>query len=191
VRRNAKGQRLSCKIQHGSWVYVVDAGTVDGRRHQVKRGGYASEAAAETALHETIDQMGKGIATHDDRQTVAAYCPAGWPTGPLTAYGPKTLISYRDHIERIWLPRIGYLRLRKLNPAHIEAVLRDMSGSVSPASVRRIHATLRSALNTAVRQRVISYNPASVVGLPKAPKGQGAPVGTGGTGHVPGRHCQR
>ena len=77
VRRNAKGQRLSCKIQHGSWVYVVDAGTVDGRRHQVKRGGYASEAAAETALHETIDQMGKGIATHDDRQTVAAYL-SGW-----------------------------------------------------------------------------------------------------------------
>ena len=36
---------------------------------------------------------------------------------------------------------------------------------LSPSSVRRIHATLRSALNDAVRRRVIPYNPAALAEL--------------------------
>ena len=36
---------------------------------------------------------------------------------------------------------------------------------LSPASIQRIHATLRSALNDAVRQRMLDYNPAQLVRL--------------------------
>lgn len=36
---------------------------------------------------------------------------------------------------------------------------------LSPSSVRRIHATFRSALNDAVRRRMIRYNPAALAEL--------------------------
>jgi hypothetical protein len=42
VQRNARGDRLACKKDHGSWFYVADAGRdqVTGKRRQVKLGGF-------------------------------------------------------------------------------------------------------------------------------------------------------
>lgn len=41
---------------------------------------------------------------------------------------------------------------------------------LSPASIQRIHATLRAALNDAVRQRLLDYNPAQLVKLESVPR---------------------
>jgi integrase len=41
---------------------------------------------------------------------------------------------------------------------------------LSPATARRVHATLTSALNQAVRRGLIATNPASLVELPRAPR---------------------
>ncbi len=38
--------------------------------------------------------------------------------------------------------------------------------ALSPASLRRVHATLRSALNTAMKRRLVPYNAALHVELP-------------------------
>jgi integrase len=72
------------------------------------------------------------------------------------------------------VPAMGRLRLRDVRPTHVEAMLRDLSRScdgertLSGSSVRRVHATLRSALGSAKRRRLISVNPAADVDLPKA-----------------------
>jgi integrase len=43
---------------------------------------------------------------------------------------------------------------------------------LSPASIQRIHATLRAALNDAVRQRLLDFNPAQLVKLEPVPRPQ-------------------
>jgi integrase len=79
---------------------------------------------------------------------------------------PTTERSYRRHLRDHLVPQLGRLRLRDLRPGHVEAMLRTVHAG--PSTVRRVHATLRSALSDAKRRRLVSYNAAVDVALPKA-----------------------
>ncbi len=175
VERDAKGIRKACKKPHGSWVFVADLGrTSAGKRLQVKRSGFATKNAANQALAELLDQSNKGQVAHDDRQTVATFLTDWLDAKERQGLRPTTVRSYRGHLDTYLIPELGHLRLRDLRPGHVEAVLRAAAEPrpdrrpVGPATVRRIHATLRSALATAKRKRLIGYNPAVDLDLPKA-----------------------
>ncbi|MDT4997447.1 MAG: hypothetical protein QOD45_1515 [Pseudonocardiales bacterium] len=172
---SAKGERLACKIRHGSWSFVADAGRdpATGRRRQYKRGRFTTRAEAEAALAEFVDAASKGTLAHDERQTVAAFLEHWLAEKQRLGLRPTTARSYRAHIDKVITPVIGHLRLRDVRPAHIEGVLREAASTsrghrMSPATVRRVHATLRSAFGTAKRRRLIAYNPAVDVDLPTA-----------------------
>jgi integrase len=172
------GNRLACKKPHGAWVFVVDAGRdpATGKRRQVKRGGFATKTEAEQALAGYVDGAAKGTATHDGRETVAHYVDR-WLAGKIAAgLRPTTARSYRQHLDHYVKPTIGAVRLRDVRPGHVEDVLRAVTApragrrSAGAASARRAHATLRSAFATAKRRRLIPYNPAADIDLPKAPR---------------------
>jgi integrase len=179
VEYGTTGNRLACKKPHGSWVYVVDAGRdpATGKRRQVKRGGFATRKAAEDALAELVDSAAKGTLAHDGRQTVASYLD-GWLVGKIAAsLRPTTARSYRQHMDDYVKPVIGAVRLRDARPGHVEDVLRAVATpragrrrAAGPTTVRRVHATMRSAFGSATRRRLISFNPATGVDLAKAPR---------------------
>lgn len=83
---------------------------------------------------------------------------------------PKTVAVYRDALRLYILPALGSVKLQELRPHHLDAFYATIAigrrgRPLSPATIRRIHAVLRSALNTAVRRRLIPYNPAVHVEL--------------------------
>jgi integrase len=69
------------------------------------------------------------------------------------------------------VPHLGRIKLVDLRPGHIDAMydllLKEDAGR-SVSTVRRVHATLQSALNAAVKRRLIPWNPALHVELPVA-----------------------
>jgi integrase len=175
ARYGARGDRLACKIKHGSWSFVADCGrdSATGKRRQIKKGGFATKAEAEAALAELVDQAAKGVATFDGRQSVGVFLVQWIDEKEANGLRRTTVISYRQHIKQYFVPAFGNVRLKDLRPAHVEAMLADIAKprerrSLGSASVRRIHATLRSALGTAKRRRLISINPAVDIELPAA-----------------------
>jgi len=100
--------------------------------------------------------------------------------------------SYAGHITNHLVPHVGSVRLDKLRVSHLDALFdaieernerivtlrasRDAASRdkvkgmrvVSPATMHRIRATLRAALNAAIRQGFIDINPAKHVELPAA-----------------------
>lgn len=104
--------------------------------------------------------------------------------------------SYASHIELYLKPHLGHILLERLRVTDVDRIFDAIdefneqivaareSGDprlrakvkgrrvVGPASKQRIRATLRSALNKAIKQRLIEINVASLVELPsgKAPK---------------------
>ena len=59
------------------------------------------------------------------------------------------------------------MRLGDLRPGHVERLLRDMrAAGRGGTTVRRVHATLRSALTSARKARLVAYNAASDAELP-------------------------
>ncbi|MGK5680166.1 site-specific integrase [Actinoplanes sp. URMC 104] len=118
-----------------------------------------------------------------------------WLTGRSIAAG--TTRSYDGHLRNHLEPHLGHIPLEKLSVGHIKAMFtaitdrniaietaRDSDDpsvrtsvkghrTTGPASMHRIRATLRKALNDAIRvHRLIDFNPAAHVELPsgKRPK---------------------
>jgi hypothetical protein len=100
--------------------------------------------------------------------------------------------SYQQHIDNWLVPHLGHLPLEQLNADHISSLfatidrfnaeierqraqgnasieidgdVRSQPRIVGPTTQRRILATLRAALNAAVRQRRIMFNPCAGVEL--------------------------
>ncbi len=173
VERDTRGGRKACKLRHGSWTFVADVPGVGGRRRQVKRGGFETKAAAEAALAAVVDEASRGRTSHDEGQRVGDYLDAWLAAKVADGLRTNTAVGYRHHIEHFLRPHLGRLRLRELGPSHVEAMLRAIAVPVpgrrplGPATVRRVHATLRSALASATRRRLLSYNPAVDLDLPK------------------------
>jgi integrase len=88
---------------------------------------------------------------------------------------PSTRLAYEIHLRKHLGPHLGDLPLATLALEDIEAMYialaeaPDRQGRpLTPATVRRIHATLMSALTSAVRRGILERNPAEHVELARA-----------------------
>jgi integrase len=175
-QRDANGRKITCRKKHGSWRYMFDAPrTNPQKRNLVTKGGFRTEAEAQQALRQALAQVDTGTYIEDTRTTVAQFLRE-WmarksDTGQLR---PTTQRSYRQHIDGYLIPHLGHLTLVELRTAHVDrlyAALRqpDEHGKRrSPTTIRRVHATLMSALNAAVKRKLIPHNPAAHADLEPA-----------------------
>jgi integrase len=190
--RNAQGKRINCTKKHGSWWYVHDVPPgADGGRRQARRGGYATERAAREALNDELGRLRGGTYVERTRVTVGEYMDE-WLAGKAKLRA-TTRKSYGEHITLYFKPGIGHVRLHDLRDGHIEALYAAMRllgtedadprsdpilarllevrksnqpRPLSDASIKRMHATLMSALNAAVRRKRLDANPATHVEVP-------------------------
>jgi integrase len=106
--------------------------------------------------------------------TVGEYLQA-WLDGKR-ALKPKTMALYQDLTRLYLVPNLGQIRLLQLRAQHLDRMysaiaLGRRGRPLSPSTIRRVHAVLRSALNSAVKRRLIPYNPANHIELaPENPK---------------------
>lgn len=143
---------------HGSWYYrlELDAGP-DKKRRTVKRGGYELQREAQDALDDAKGKAAKGVDVMR-RLTVAAYL-AEWTAG-LGHLRRNTRRSYTQHVESLWTPQLGGHDLGKLRRSHVQDALDSLD--VSPATKQRYRATLRAALNDAMREGLVDVNVATL-----------------------------
>jgi integrase len=188
----ARCPRLRRK-DHGSWWFRYDAPrAADGRRRQVKVGPYPTRRDAEAAMAETLDRVNKGTHIEADRTMTFARYLDQWLAGKL-GLKPNTRAGYTRHIELYLRPGLGHIRLADLRDTDFEqlyAAMRQIGRPrtgrpspmlarllaartdtkqarrpISPITVRSVHRTAMSALNTAVRRRRLADNPAQYVEL--------------------------
>ncbi len=160
----------------GSWRYTLEYGRDStGRRMQTSRAGYPTKSAAQQALQEVVRTLLVDVGVHS--VTVGEYLDT-WLTGKH-ALKPKTIALYQDMANNYLIPHLGDVKLLELRAPHLDrmyaAITMGMRGKpLSPSTIRRVHAVLRSALNTAVKRRLIPYSPAEHIELapenPKRPK---------------------
>ena len=164
--------RLAAGGRHGSWYVRLElpAG-MDGRRRRIRRGGYASRKAALEVL-----------------ARLRAPCPADTGARILTvgdwlaywlvsrsAVAPSTVRGYTAHVRLYLGPYLGEVLLAELSVAQVQAmfaaIIRQhhaLGTPVSAATLTRIRATLRAALNAAIRRGLLTENSAAKAELPRA-----------------------
>ncbi|MEV0136424.1 site-specific integrase [Dactylosporangium sp. NPDC050688] len=158
----------------------------------VKTGDLIETAVTSGAPIPTPDQIRRALhldITPDELPTIADYLTRWLAARRTIKQG--TARNYEGHIRLHLMPYLGHLRIDRLRPVHIDAMydaiderntaiaahrasrdpaVRDrVKGQriVSASTKHRIHATLRKALNDAMRRdRYIDTNPALMIELP-------------------------
>ncbi|MFI7642547.1 DUF1707 domain-containing protein [Nonomuraea sp. NPDC049400] len=125
---------------------------------------------------EEAQAAGQALAAAD-RDGAGAGCTLGqwlarWPA-TKDALRPSTRQGYATHIRLYLIPHLGRIRMHQLTSRDVNRLLAALASRpsptgrrLSPATVVRIHATLRTAQNAAVRARLIPVNPANGAELP-------------------------
>ena len=164
--------RLAAGGRHGSWYVRLElpAG-LDGRRRRIRRGGYPSrKAALEVLARLRAPRPGDTGA----RMLTVGDWLAHWLV-TKTATAPSTVRGYAAHVRLYLTPYLGEVLLAELTTEHVQAMVtaiirqhHALGTPVSAATLTRIRATLRAALNAAIRRGMISENPAAQAELPRA-----------------------
>jgi integrase len=161
-----RGRRGSGSVFHakdGYW-YASWSRMVAGKRRQVRVRTHDQDSA-ELELDKLRRAYGAGA--DPATMTLEVYLEA-W----LLDHGPSvrasTLKSYRGHVRDHIRPLLGGIVVNRLRPADVRRLINDrLAFGSSPSTVARIIATLRIALNAAVRDRSIPDNAAAGVRLPR------------------------
>ncbi|GAA3962839.1 tyrosine-type recombinase/integrase [Actinoplanes auranticolor] len=177
--RDGNGKKVkNCRKPHGSWAFVVDAGTdpKTGKRRQIPRSGFKTKTEAEEALTAEMAKLDAGTWTDDRRMTLGKWLDT-WLAELIAAKkSVNTVKNYRGHIRDAWRPLLGHMLLRDLRRSHIEGVLASLAEPVegdrpagnvgrrvtqrSPATIDGYRRTIRAALSAAQRRELIAINPA-------------------------------
>jgi integrase len=164
--------------RHGEWYFALELppGPDGKRRPRLRRRGGDSQADALAAWESARDKLRKG-ADPAVRTTTSRFL-LEWIAGRPDLKG-TTRRNYTLIIGTYLAPLLGHIELDRLRAGHISEMfatieswnaelaagrpLRKYQRHVGPASMQRIRACLRAALNDAVGQGLIGFNPATRV----------------------------
>ena len=161
----ATGDRIT-KRKDGLFQGMYTAHTPDGPKRKYVYGRKYKEV--ERKLAAALGDAARGIVYEDEGTTVKGWMERWLEDSAKGDLGHRAYANYKLQIRRHISPALGRIKLKNLNPAHVQSLyaakLRD---GLKPSSVRYIHAVLHRALEQAVRFNLIASNPASKVDPPK------------------------
>src|SRR5660398_214128 len=162
-------QRLpSCPICRGPLEETVT-------RRQEMKAGFATKREAQEALTTVMASLSSGTYIEPSRMLTSEFLRGEWLPAIRSTIRPTTYLSYQGHVERHIIPALGVLPLQQLSAPRINALYSRLltegrgegKGGLSPATVRRIHATLHRALKDAVRWNRLQKNPVDAADPPR------------------------
>ncbi|WP_158546741.1 site-specific integrase [Halopolyspora algeriensis] len=147
---------------------------MDGKRKTMRRSGFSGPKAAKRELNKVLDRDKRNI-RQDDRQTVADYL-AGWLDGKQRILKPTTYLNYERYVRLDIVPALGAIKVERLHHDHVREFVGELeSAGRGAVTIRRIMATLSSALKDGVDRRRLEFNAAAGVELPPVERSERQP----------------
>ncbi len=180
TRANQEGSVYQRK-RDGRWVTAVSL--PDGRR---KEWTFDTQQAAKEKLEIVRDEMRHGAVPDPARLLLGDYL-AEWLSRHQAkkTLRPKTIETYEYLIRVHVVPAVGRIPLDALQSAHLarfiaqkctEPSAKDPSKPLAASTVVQMHAILSGALEQAVRERRLPFNPAAAVTPPRIERDEMSPL---------------
>jgi len=134
---------------------------------RVRRYVYGSiREEAHTKLVALMAQVSQGLPIASTTTTVQGYLRTWLTEVAAKRVRPNTLTGYRSNVELHIVPAIGTRKLGRLTARDVRLMLDQCRRSgLSERSTRYVHATLRAALEDAVREDLVPRNVSRLVRL--------------------------
>lgn len=109
---------------HGSWYYSIELPPgPGGKRETAKKGGFRTQKDAATACKE-IWELARGGVQVKSNETVAEFLRRWF--AKRVDLKRSTRKGYEDHIERVFIPTLGHLKMRDLRTRHIQDMFKKI-----------------------------------------------------------------
>ena len=178
MSRRANGEGTIFRRKDGRWSAQLYMTTTTGRRKRMIVYGKTRAEVREkmTALHRDMD---RGLRVPEEKWSVAGYL-AHWLEHVVKPNkAPKTYQGYELVVRLHIVPVVGRKRIRDLGVADVRDLLARLEEKdMSPRGVQQVHAVLRNALQSAMRDEVVVRNVAKLVQVktPRYDVGRGLSV---------------
>jgi integrase len=133
-----------------------------------QRRGYPTRRAAQAALDEAKVAVRRGDWIEPSKEPLAAYLTR-WLESTAHRRKAQSTASYQDGITVV-SAHLGTIPLGKLSTLDVQEMVNALSARYAPRTVRERHMVLKQALAQAVRWRLVAFNAAEGVDLPRVPK---------------------
>ncbi|KAA0788656.1 site-specific integrase [Bacillus sp. BPN334] len=148
----------------------IDPDPEAGKRRQKWFSGYKTKKEAEKDVAKKITELNEGIFVEPSKLTLKDYL-VQWLEIKRMSLERNSYVSYYNNVTHHVIPSIGMIALHKLNVMDIQKCYKSaLDTGISNNSLIQLHRVLKTALNLAVKQNIISRNPAQFVELPKKEK---------------------
>lgn len=140
---------------------------------------HGSKKEAERLLRELVRDYELGRVSEPSRQSLGEFLEEWLEKSARQKVRARTLQDYRNLLRTYIQDTLGFVPLGKVTPMQIQSLYLALSDGTSPSAgvpardplsprtVRNLHFTLKQALQQAVRWRLIAFNPAIDVELPR------------------------
>ncbi|WP_289140848.1 site-specific integrase [uncultured Brevibacillus sp.] len=142
------------------WSFTVDIGRkTDGSRNQKTKSGFRTKREAEQACAELITQLTKGDYLEPSKKTVQEAMEAWLSTILQSTLRISTYDNYSKAILKRIIPALGKLKLKDVQPDHIQSFYLDLvKEGLSSEYIRYLHSILKSFFKYQVRLQNITKN---------------------------------
>jgi integrase len=167
VSKRGQNEGSIYQRKDGRWAAAVNLGWADGRRLRKTYYGETRKEVQE-ALTRALSDIQKGLPLLSEKQSVSDYL-AWWLENVVkSTVRPSTWTSYEELVSLHLRPALSNIALAKLTPQHVRSLLTaKIASGLSTRRVQYVHAVLRAALNTAVKDQLVIRNAAAIVKPPR------------------------
>ncbi len=166
AKKRGNGEGSIYRRTDGRWVGQYLVHTAKGPKYRYLY-GKTRQVVAEK-LTKAMADRDRGLIFDTGKMTVGEYLER-WLADSVKSTVRNSTYERHEEIVRLHIkPTLGRVGLKKLTPAHVRGLYSEKldSGRLAPATVRKIHSTLRKALSQAVSDGLVPRNAADV----KAPR---------------------
>lgn len=163
------------------WEARYTAGTDPGTGKQIQRtitGKTQKEVSKK--LKEATAAIDAGTYTAPNKMTVGEWLDI-WVKEYLGNVKPRTAESYRIIVKNHLKPKLGATRLDQLDAHTVQTFYNGLTGitdgtPLSPKTIKNIHGVFHKALQQAMKNKYIYFNPADACELPRIEKAEIKPL---------------
>ncbi len=180
AKRRANGEGNIRKRKDGRWEGRYTAGYDQNGKRIIKNVLGKTQAEIKSKLAVTIAESQQLDVSRSGEYTVAEWLRLWFELYAKPNIRPSTAGYYRRAMEEYTIPRIGATKLNKLTSREIQKLYKDLLESgrlrkkqrkkhpgLSGSTVRGVHIMLHSALDWAVKERLLIRNPSDNCVVPK------------------------
>lgn len=164
-QRRDQGMGTIFQRADGRFYGGIEIPTADGKRRRKTVSSKRKDDVIKR-LRQLRKDIDAGRVSTSPSVTLARYL-ADWlkfVVRPTVA--PKTYSWYEQAVRLHIIPHIGNRRLEKLQPSDVRIMHELVAENASTSSAQQAHTTLRTALERAVKDAVLTRNVAAIVGKP-------------------------